>query len=118
LSYQRNFNDSENERYDYTNSKYSVRYSVPWNKRVRTLFRVDYSPREYQARYISPEFDDFEFGTLRHDYGLTFSVASRFALTKTFDIVPRYVFQEKYSNDPSIFENAIHVPSITLRGRW
>ena len=119
LRYQRNYNDSEKERYDHVTSKYTVGYHVPWNKRARTLFRLDYTPREYQSRFIMPEADDMlEFGTLRHDQGWTFAIVSRFALTKTLEIVPRYVLQDRYSNDPTIDEMTLHVPSISLRGRW
>jgi hypothetical protein len=118
LRYQRNFNDSEKVRYDYVNTRYSVGYHVPWNKRARTLFRLEYSPREYEARMIRVEPEDLEFGTLRQDEGWTFAIVSRFRLTNTFDIVPRYVIQDRYSNDPLIDELTLHVPSISLRGRW
>ena len=118
LEYQRNFNDSEKARQDYINTKYAVAYHIPWTNRVRTLFKLDYSPREYQSRFVDYHEFDREFGTLRHDQGWTFSITSRFALTKTFEIVPRYVYQDRYSNDPLIEEKELHVPSISLRGRW
>jgi hypothetical protein len=118
LRYQRNFNNSEKVRYDYVHTRYSVGYHVPWNKRARTLFRLEYSPREYEARFIRVEPEDLEFGTLRQDEGWTFAIVSRFKLTNTFEIVPRYVVQDRYSNDPFVDELILHVPSISLRGRW
>jgi hypothetical protein len=119
LRYQRNFNDSEYSRYDYTRTRYTVSYAVPWTNRTRTLFRLDYSPKEYQSRFIwYDELNDMEFGDLRQDDGLAFSVSTRIALTKTFEIVPRYVFRDSYSNDPDVDEITLHIPSISLRGRW
>ncbi len=76
LGYQRNFNDSEKSRYDYVRSKYTIGYNVFWNKTARTLFRLDYSPKEYQGRFITLEYDP-ELNAHRLDQGWTFSVASR-----------------------------------------
>ena len=119
LGYQRNFNDSEKDRYDYVRSRYTIEYNVPWNRIARSTFRLDYSPREYQSRfiYLEPERDP-ELGILRHDEGWTFSITSRIALSQHFALVPRYTFQDRISNDPSVEDFSLHVSSISLRGRW
>lgn len=119
LGYQRNFNDSERDRYDYVRSKYSIGYNVPWTKTAKTTFKLEYSPREYQSRFIAWVTEqDLESGTLRYDQGWTFTLTSRIALSRHLDLVPKYVFQDRTSNDPGIEDFSLHVSSIALRGRW
>jgi hypothetical protein len=119
LGYQRNFNDAIKARYDYVRSRYSLGYGVKWSKGARTMLKVDYSPRLYPSRFIrlQPE-PDLEFGTLRQDQGLKFSMSSRIALSKHFELVPRYEYQMKSSNDPSAEDYSQFVSSISLRTRW
>ena len=117
LSYQRNFNNSEKDRYDYVRSRYSVEYNVPWNRIARTEFRVDYSPRQYESRFIPWE-QEPDFGILQHDEGWTFSMTSRLRIDRYFELVPRFMFQNRSSNDPGFEDYSLHVTSIALRGRW
>ena len=119
LEYQRSFNNSEKDRYDFVRTKYSIGYNVPWSKTAKTTFRLDYSPREFQSRLIPWVLEaDPDFGTLRYDQGLAFTVTSRIVLSKHLDLVPKYVFQNSNSNDPTIEDFSLHVSSIALRGRW
>ena len=118
LGYRYNVNDSEMPWYDYVNSKYTLGYKIPWSKKSRTLFQLEYSPREYTASYITGLEDDLEYRALREEEGWTFSAVSRIPLSRTFELVPRYAFKIKYFNDPWKDDYTRHSSSFALRGRW
>lgn len=119
LTYQRNFNDSEKNRYDYALSRYTIGYTVPWNHQSRTVFKLDYTPKQYLSRLIKVDpLRDPEFETLREDQGYTFSVISRFRLSKHWELQPRYIFQIKNSNELHLEDYTVHIPSIALRANW
>jgi hypothetical protein len=119
LAYQRNFNDSEKNRYDYSLSRYTIGYTVPWNRQSRTVFKLDYTPKQYISRLIKVDpLLDPDFETLREDQGYTFSVISRFRLSKHWELQPRYIFQIKNSNELNFEDYTLHIPSVALRANW
>jgi hypothetical protein len=119
FGYRYNVNDSQVGYYDYINSKYTVGYRVPWSEKGRTLFQLEYSPRQYMSQYVSTDLEnDPEFRALRQDEGLTFSAVSRIPLSPHFELVPRYSFKVKSFNDPWMDDYVRHLSSFALRGRW
>ena len=119
LTYQRNYNDSEKNRYDYALSRYTIGYTVPWSPQSRTVFKLDYTPKQYVSRLIKVDpLLDPDFETLREDQGYTFSVISRFRLSKHWELQPRYMFQIKNSNELNFEDYTLHIPSIALRANW
>lgn len=119
LAYRHDLNDSENARYDFVRSRYSISYKIPWNEGAKTYFKTEYSPREYSERFVDtlPEFDP-EFPTLLQDASWTFTTVSHFAISQFLEIVPRYTLQTRMSNDPTKEDYILHVPSISLSATW
>jgi len=115
LGFRYETNDAEAPRSSYIRWTYSADYTIPLGPRHSVSFETRYRPQRYPYRLV--ELDDEDTEVPRFDKRWVFTVLGIVGLADHIDLIPRYRYETRSSNDPEKGFGE-HLPSLAVRYRW